>query len=374
MGPISRAGRNGPRLFQGGVRVTQNKASSQPPAGNAVSTINDVARLAGVSIKTVSRVMNNEPNVREETRAKVKEAAALLHYRPNLLARSLAGSRSFLIGLLYDNPSSSYVIDTQEGVIRRSRLSGYHVLSEPQDSLAPDLGRAIASLLATIRLDGVVLTPPLCDMGQVLDAIEAAGVPYVRVTPTTFPGRSAYVDMDDVRAAYDMTRYLLDRGHRDIGFVRGHPEHGSSHRRYEGYTRAMKEAGLTPRPNHIAQGFNSFASGQAAAKSLFAAADDLPSAVFASNDDMAFGVMAYAQQHGVRVPDQVSVVGFDDNPGAMIIWPHLTTIRQPVADLAYAAADILLSRADAGEGVALRAASRLLPFELVRRESDREAG
>ncbi|MDI7775349.1 LacI family DNA-binding transcriptional regulator [Asticcacaulis sp. EMRT-3] len=337
-----------------------------------MSTINDVARLAGVSIKTVSRVMNNEPNVREETRTKVKEAAALLHYRPNLLARSLAGSRSFLIGLLYDNPSSSYVIDMQEGVISRCRDSGYHVLSEPQDSLAPDLGRAISSLLATIRLDGVILTPPLCDMGQVLDAVEAAGVPYVRVSPSTFPGRSAYVEMDDVQAAYDMTRYLLDRGHTDIGFVRGHPEHGSSHRRYEGYIRAMNEASLKPRLNHMAQGYNSFASGQAAARSLFSDAGDLPTAVFASNDEMAFGVMAYAQQTGIRVPDQVSVVGFDDTPGSLIIWPHLTTIRQPVTDLAHAAADLLLSRAENGEGARLHTRSRLLPFELQRRDSDRK--
>jgi LacI family transcriptional regulator len=355
--------------------VTQNKAQGQretmTPTSGAVSTINDVARLAGVSIKTVSRVMNNEPNVREETRSKVREAAALLHYRPNLLARSLAGSRSFLIGLLYDNPSSSYVIDMQEGVIRRCRESGYHVLSEPQDSLAPDLGRAIASLLATIRLDGVVLTPPLCDMGQVLDAVEQANVPYVRVSPSTFPGRSAYVDMDDVLAAYEMTRYLIDRGHRDIGFVRGHPEHGSSHRRFAGYTRAMNEAGLKPRPGHIAQGYNSFASGHEAAQDLLADVHDLPTAVFASNDEMAFGVMAHAQQAGIRVPDQVSVVGFDDTPGSMIVWPHLTTIRQPVTDLAYAAADMLLSRTDSGEGQPLRAASRLLPFELVRRESDR---
>lgn len=341
------------------------------PGGNTVSTINDVARLAGVSIKTVSRVMNNEPNVREETRSKVKEAAALLHYRPNLLARSLAGARSFLIGLLYDNPSSSYVIGMQEGVIRRCRENGYHVLSEPQDSLAPDIGRAVTSLLATIRLDGVILTPPLCDMGQVLDAVEAAGVPYVRVSPSAYPGRSAFVEMDDVQAAYDMTRYLIDRGHRDIGFVRGHPEHGSSHRRHEGYMRAMSEAGLNPRANHIAQGFNSFTSGQDAARTLFTDNDDLPTAVFAGNDDMAFGVMAYAQQHGIRVPDQVSVVGFDDTPGSMIIWPHLTTIRQPVTDLAFAAADLLLSRNEEGEG-SLRTASRLLPFDLVRRDSDRD--
>ncbi|MDV6331935.1 LacI family DNA-binding transcriptional regulator [Asticcacaulis sp. 201] len=338
--------------------------------GNAVSTINDVARLAGVSIKTVSRVMNNEPNVREETRTKVKDAANLLHYRPNLLARSLAGARSFLIGLLYDNPSSSYVIDLQSGVIARCRESGYHVLSEPQDSLAPDLGRAIASLLATIRLDGVILTPPLCDMAMVLEAVEAAGVPYVRVSPYAYPGRSAQVEMDDSLAAYKMTQHLLGLGHRDIGFVRGHPEHGSSHRRYEGFLQAMNEAGLTPRSDWIKQGFNSFASGIDAAKALFETRTDLPTALFASNDEMAFGIMAYAQQIGVKIPDQVSVVGFDDTPGSTVIWPHLTTIRQPVVDLAYAAADILLSRANGDDDApVLTRVSRLLPFELVQRDS-----
>lgn len=336
----------------------------------AVSTINDVARLAGVSIKTVSRVMNNEPNVREETRTKVKEAATLLHYRPNLLARSLAGARSFLIGLLYDNPSSSYVIDMQSGVIARCRENGYHVLSEPQDSLAPDIGQAIASLLATIRLDGVILTPPLCDMAVVLQAIEAAGVPYVRVSPSLFPGRSAMVEMDDVQAAYEMTKHLLGLGHTDIGFVRGHPEHGSSHNRYNGFIKAMHEAGIELPSHRIAQGYNSFTSGLEAARTLFRDSSNLPSAIFASNDEMAFGIMAYAQQTGVRIPDEVSVVGFDDTPGAMVIWPHLTTIRQPVADLAYAAADLLLSRANLDEdGPRFQESSRLLPFELVGRES-----
>lgn len=352
--------------------MTQIKApaAKEPSVSSAVSTINDVARLAGVSIKTVSRVMNDEPNVREETRTKVKEAAARLHYRPNLLARSLAGSRSFLIGLLYDNPSSSYVIDLQQGVIERCRQSGYHVLSEPQDSLAPDIGRAIASLLATIRLDGVILTPPLCDMAVVLDAVEAAGVPYVRVSPSLFPGRSALVEMDDTQAAYEMTQFLLGQGHRDIGFVRGHPEHGSSHRRYDGFIKAMHEVGAEPHSRRIAQGFNSFASGLEAAKALFMDTARLPTAVFASNDEMAFGVMAYAQQTGVRVPDQVSVVGFDDTPGSMIIWPHLTTIRQPVTDLAYAAADMLLSRASADEDAPnFSDTRRELPFELVMRES-----
>ncbi len=337
---------------------------------NSVSTINDVARLAGVSIKTVSRVMNNEPNVREETRAKVKDAANLLHYRPNLLARSLAGSRSFLIGLLYDNPNASYVTDLQRGVIGRCRESGYHVLTEPQDATAPDLERAISGLLATIRLDGVVLTPPLCDMAVVLQTVEAAGVPYVRVAPFLHPGRSASVRMDEARAAYDMTQTLLKAGHRDIGFVLGHPEHGGAHQRYEGFVKAMREAGVEPRSAWVKQGYFSFDSGVEAARSYFAEGAERPTAIFASNDEMAFGIMAYAQQIGVRMPDEMSIVGFDDAPGSALIWPHLTTIRQPVAELAYMAADILLRHANGeDEGAPLGDVARMLPFELVTRDS-----
>lgn len=343
-----------------------------PPPGtapNTVSTINDVARLAGVSIKTVSRVMNDEPNVRDETRAKVKEAANLLHYRPNLLARSLAGSRSFLIGLFYDNPVPSYVYDLQMGAIKRCRRSGYHLLAEPQDSHAPDLERSIAGLLATIRLDGVILTPPLCDMAVVLQTVEAAGVPYVRVAPFLYPGRSACVRMDDTRAAFEMTDHLLKLGHTDIGFVLGHPEHGASHLRYEGFVKAMREAGLEPRAEWVKQGYFTFDSGVDAAKALFAGTRR-PTAVFASNDVMAFGMMAHAQQIGLKVPEDVSIVGFDDTPGSTLIWPHLTTIRQPIEDLAHEAADILLVRANGDDdGAHLGQTSRLLPFELITRKS-----
>ena len=351
--------------------VTLTKAPPVNTATNAVSTINDVARLAGVSIKTVSRVMNDEPNVRDETRAKVKEAANLLHYRPNLLARSLAGSRSFLIGLLYDNPVPSYVYDLQIGAITRCRQSGYHLLAEPQDSHAPDLERAIAGLLATIRLDGVILTPPLCDMAVVLQTVEAAGVPYVRVAPFLYPGRSACVRMDDARAAYEMTEHLLKLGHSDIGFVLGHPEHGASHLRYEGFVKAMREAGLGPRAEWVKQGYFTFDSGVEAAKLLFAG-PERPTAVFASNDVMAFGMMAHAQQIGLKVPDDVSIVGFDDTPGSTLIWPHLTTIRQPIEDLAHEAADILLLRASGEDnGAHFSETTRLLPFELIQRRSAR---
>lgn len=356
--------------------VTQIKAPADSVklapgmAANTVSTINDVARLAGVSIKTVSRVMNNEPNVREETRAKVKEASSLLHYRPNLLARSLAGSRSFLLGLLYHNPVPTYINDMHRGVIERCRQNGYHLLAEPQEMHGSELERSIAGLLATIRLDGVILTPPLCDMAVVLQTVEAANVPYVRVAPFLYPGRTASVRMDETRAAHEMTQYLLGRGHRDIGFIMGHPEHGGSHLRYQGFVTAMREAGIEPRAEWIKQGYFTFDSGVEAARALFAKGFARPTAIFSSNDDMAFGIMSVAQQQGIRVPQDLSIVGFDDTPGCTLIWPHLTTIRQPITDMAYAAADILLSRNSAeDEAPAFEDTTRELPFTLIERDS-----
>ncbi len=348
-------------------------ARAAPGTPNAVSTINDVARLAGVSIKTVSRVMNNEPNVREETRSKVKDAANLLHYRPNLLARSLAGSRSFLLGLLYHNPVPTYINEMHRGVIERCRQNGYHLLAEPQDLHSGELERSIAGLLATIRLDGVILTPPLCDMAVVLQTVEAANVPYVRVAPFLYPGRTATVRMDETRAAYEMTQYLQKLGHRNIGFVMGHPEHGGTHLRYQGFVSAMREAGLEPRAEWVKQGYFSFESGVEVGNAFFAKGATRPTAIFSSNDDMAFGMMSVAQQMGVKIPDDVSIVGFDDTPGCTLIWPHLTTIRQPVHDMAYAAADILLSRNSVDENAPpFTAVTRELPFTLIERDSARK--
>jgi LacI family transcriptional regulator len=335
------------------------------------STINDVARLAQVSIKTVSRVMNDEANVREDTRAKVKDAAKQLNYRPNLLARSLAGARSFLIGLLYDNPNPAYVNDLQAGVISRCRQSDYHLLCEPQDSQNPDLGRSITGLLATIRLDGVILTPPLCEMTVVLEAVEAAGVPYVRLSPHIYPNRSAAVRMDEFGAALTMTQHLLAKGHKDIGYVMGHPEHGGSHQRYEGFIRALRDIGKEPRTEWVKQGYFTFDSGLEAARLMFAGTKR-PTAVFAANDYMAFGVMAHLQDIGLKVPDDVSVVGFDDAPGCRLVWPHLTTIRQPVFDMAAKAADILLKGAHGTLPTPMVETTAMLDFTLIERASVRD--
>ncbi len=329
-------------------------------------TIYDVARVAGVSIKTVSRVLNREPNVRPETRERVTAAAAALHYRPNVSARSLAGSRSYLLGLLYDNPSPAYVSDFQLGATVQCRKEGYHLVVEPIDSSAVDAGALVETMLAMLKLDGVILTPPVCDRPAVLAVLDRMGVPYVRIAPDRRVAHAAQVKMDDRRAAFEMTNLLFRLGHRDIGFIRGHPDHGASHLRFEGYEAAMTAQGQPVRADHVVQGYFSFRSGVDCAELLLSNVDR-PTAIFASNDDMALGVLTVASRQGLVVPRDLSVAGFDDTPSAAVVWPQLTTVRQPIAEMAAAAAEVLISRRMEDDHAL--PVDRLLDFKIVVRES-----
>lgn len=330
------------------------------------ATIKDVAVAAGVSFKTVSRVLNQEPNVREALQDRVRAAAAALGYVPNIAARDLAGGRSFLIGLMFDNPSEAYIGQAQTGAIARCRQTGHLLIVEPLES-ADDTQRTLDSILSHLRVDGLILTPPVCDNPMVLEAIERAGVRYVRIGPDRDLDRAPFVAMDDVAAACDLTRHLLDLGHRDIGFIKGHPGHGATSRRLEGFLRAMTEAGLTVASNRIQPGAFSFESGMAAAETLLGG-PDRPTAIFASNDDMALGVMSAASRAGLSVPDDLSVAGFDDSPAAQMAWPQLTTIRQPVAAMSAAAVDMLVEAKAPGR-VREPIANRWLGYQLIARGS-----
>ena len=330
-----------------------------PPA---TITIVDVAKRAGVSIKTVSRVLNREPNVREATREKVTSAATELNYTPNVAARTLAGSRSYLLGLLFDNPSLSYIGDMQMGALRQCRLSGHHLIVEPFHAEGEDVGARIRALIATLKTDGLILTPPVSDHPEVLAALDEAGAAYVRVAPYHDPAHGASVHMDDAAAAYQMTQLLLADGHRDIGFILGHPEHGASQSRAEGYAAALAAAGLPYRAALVRQGFFSFRSGVEAAEALLSG-PNRPTAIFASNDDMALGVMSVANRLGLSVPKDLSIAGFDDTPSARVVWPQLTTVRQPIAEMGAAAAELLIERR------AVTGQAMLLDFEIVRRDS-----
>ena len=329
----------------------------------ARSTITDVALNAGVSIKTVSRVLNGERAVKAETRARVQAAMRDMSYSPSLSARSLAGSRAYLLALVWDNPSAEYISDLQRGAAARCRASGRHLLAEPIDG--EPVGEALSRLVAAVRVDGLILSPPICDDLEALAVLEAADTPYVRVAPTRETGRSASVGMNDEAAAYAMTRRLLDLGHADIAFVRGHPEHGAAERRHAGFLTAVRERGIEVGAERMPQGWFSFRSGVRAGEALMALSPR-PTAVFAANDDMALGVLAAAARLGITAPEQLSVAGFDDTAMARSVWPELSTVRQPVAEMAAAAADLLitgLARPAAGEA----APHRTLGFDILMR-------
>ncbi len=330
-------------------------------------TIIDVAKRAGVSFKTVSRVLNREKNVHVHTRDRVLAAAAELGYRPNFGARSLAGARSYLIGLFIDNPSFAYMGKVQLGAMSRCRPDGYHLLLETLDIGAPDAGADLERLLSAVRLDGLILAAPICDNTVVLDALEARAIPYVRLSPNHDPDRAPWVGMDDAGAAAEMTRRLLQLGHREIGFVEGPAGHGASALRRQGFLATLAEAGVAPRLDLIRPGRFDFRSGLEAADAMLDQPHP-PTAIFASNDEMALGVTMAAHRRGLNIPADLSIAGFDDIPAATTIWPRLTTVRQPIFEMAAAAADMIISgqakTRDAGWPP-----RRLLDFEVVIRDS-----
>lgn len=324
-------------------------------------TISDVSRLAGVSIKTVSRVLNREKRVAEATRARVNAAVASLNYRPNVAARTLAGHRSFQIALACDNPSPYYVYEMQSGIRDRCQIDGVRMIAQPYDHDSERLLDDIESLVDASGVDGLILTPPATDYPEVLALMARRNVRFVRVSPGTDLDLTASVFIDNVGAAAAMTRHLLALGHRRIGFISGHASYATSTQRLEGYRAALDDADIAFDPQLVRPGDYDFASGADAAEALLALRDP-PSAIFAANDDMAAGALSVAHRRGLSVPAQLSIAGFGDDAVSRMVWPPLTTIRQPTRTLGYQAADLLL----AGE---FQIERREVPFELVRRES-----
>lgn len=333
----------------------------------ARTTIDDVAAAAGVSIKTVSRVLNDEPGVRSETRNRVRDAIASLSYRPSLPARSLAGKRSNLLGLVYDNPSANYVFDVQSGAMARCRNAHLRLFIQSCNDLGGESVEEVLAMIDQTHVDGLVVTPPLSSDPALIAALDERRLPYVRLAPDDTSKGGPCVIMDDEAAAHDMTAHLLGLGHRRIGFVAGHPDHPSSRLRRRGYQAALDAADVGA-SQPIEQGYNDTASGYEAGRRLLSAAER-PTAIFASNDDMAAGVVQAAHELGIDVPRQLSVAGFDDSQIAAIVWPALTTIRQPAYEMAFTAAGLLI---DLIRGRPAPARTELA-YTLVQRGSTAEA-
>ncbi len=335
-------------------------------SGNVV-TIHDVARHAGVSPMTVSRVINSETNVRDETRAKVNASIKTLRYSPNLAARSLASADTVHIGLLYANSTAAYLSELLLGSLEQSSLSGCQLVLEQCEDLESER-KAVQRLIAG-GVDGVILPAPLGDSEDALKTVTSAGIPAVLVTSgRPAPGFSA-VSINDFEAAREMTRHLLSLGHRRIGFINGHPGHSASAQRFRGYMEGMTEAGLEVGADQVAQGFFTYRSGLEAAERLLSNSFN-PTAIFASNDDMAAATMAIAHRKGLDVPRDIAIAGFDDTPLATMVWPELTTVRRPISDMAREAVRLLIEQVRAKRtGTTQPVEHKLLKFTLVKRES-----
>jgi LacI family transcriptional regulator len=331
-------------------------------------TIADVAKLAGYSPMTVSRVINGESRVKLETRENVMAAVRQLNYAPNSAARSLAGGDQLRVALVFDNPSASYLSELLLGALEKTSRSNIHLEVHRCEnmSLAPDL----ITKLAKNGTDGFILPPPLCDDQQVVDLANELGVVAVAVGPGKVAGTHAAVLIDDFNAARDMTTHIIEQGHQRIGFITGNPEQVASERRLSGYLEALQRYSIERADELIVQGRFTYRSGLAAAEKLLSL-DERPTAIFASNDDMAAAAVAVAHREGLDVPSDISICGFDDTEMASTIWPELTTIRQPIREMTAWAVEaaVKVLRAQRSS-IATPALREEMPYQLIKRDSD----
>jgi len=313
---------------------------------------------------TVSRVMNGRSGVSAETRIAVEEAIKALAYTPNVAARNLVTSNELRIGVIYSNPSAAFMSDFLTGVFEEASARGARlILLKGEGGRAP----ATAALedLASSGISGVLLAPPLGEAPEVLRVLRDAGCIMATVGAYQSPD-TICVRIDDRAASYQMTRYLLDLGHRRLGFILGNPDQAASAERMAGFYAAVRETGGVV--VQVVQGDFTYMSGLVAAEQLLGASEP-PTAIFASNDDMAAAVVSVAHRRHLDVPNELTVAGFDDTTAAITLWPPLTTIHQPVRALAAEAMSLLIAEICLQGRKSRVPRERILEHELVERQS-----
>lgn len=311
----------------------------------------------------MARVVNGETSVRPATAARVREAIAQLEYQPNAAARSLAGTRSYLIGAITANPSPHYMIALHRGAAEACRARGYHLALEEVRIHEPTLAADFERNLLSARFDGVFISPPATDCGVILDLLDKHGVRYIRLDPATELDRSDRIIADDASGVAALVRHFWELGHRKFGLINGPEAHRAAAVRREAFLTEVERLGGSP--DLVAQvgGSFLFESGFDGGKKLLSAANR-PTAIFATNDEVAAGAVAAASDLGLKVPRDVAVAGFDDSDVAGYVWPPLTTIRQPIVDYSRIAVEMLIAPRAEGEPLVIR-----LPVELVIRKS-----
>lgn len=353
------------------VKNRQNGSKSK-----RLATITDVAIEAGVSVMTVSRVINQNSSVRPANVKKVQDAIARINYQPNIGARALSGRQTFQFLMIYNNPNIAWMGGLMNGVLKACRRIGYHLSVEFQEGIDSHSSKTsftsdeIVNLVSTSRVDGVILPPPICFDQKVLDVIREIDIPCVRIAGVPARGFDLRVSIDNYAAGYEIADYLIGVGHTNIAFIKGPEISVASGLRFDGFTAAMRNQGLTIRGSNVATGNFDLESGYDCALKLLRQ-KNRPTAIFASNDEMTAGLLAVVHELKISVPDQLSVAGFDDAMIAHSVWPALTTIRAPLQAIGEMSVELLAGyireKRDNPEGLKPKALA--LPYELIIRGS-----
>ncbi len=336
-------------------------------------TIRHVAAAAGVSLQTVSRVINNEASVRPETKQRVQAAIDRLGYVPSIAAQRMSGSRSYLILAVNDRDrtiadwqarqGTDWVDQMLLGGMLKCAEHGYRMIFELVDTHSDHVERELGAAIAALQPDGIILTPPHSDNRQIVDFLCEQAVPFVRIGSRRQDSGIA-VSMDDEGSAHAATRHLIAHGHARIGFIAGPPDYELSGWRVDGWRAAMAAAGLDT-TGLLAAGDFSHASGRAAALRLLDP-PDRPTAIIASNDQMAIATLEVARELGLAVPDDLSLISFDNTPIVQFARPPLTAIDQSIAATVALAVDLIIASL---KGDAAPAALPVVPSTLIERAS-----
>ena len=334
------------------------------------ATIRDVAKLAGCSIKTVSRVINDEPYVTEETRAKVQAAIRAVGYAPNISAKRLAENKSYMICLLmypgFYQPASELLTR----ILDIGYEENYDILIQPYFPPHARSKRKLVSLIYERRIDGFVTTPPLDADEFVADMLETYKVPYVQINPFERRPEVPSVTAEDTRGAFDQTAYLISLGHRRIAFLTGPRNMRASGDRLAGYRAALEAHGILYDEGLVHNSEWTFDGGYTLARVLLDLPEP-PTAIFAGNDEPAYGVIYAAQEMGLAIPGQLSVCGYDNLSFSDQIWPGLTTVHQPSDEMVELATRLLI---DLLKGRVTEKKDITIPSRLVMRGSTAPPG
>lgn len=331
-------------------------------------TVTDIAREAGVSLKTASRALNNSPHVREEKKQAVLNAARKFNFRPNISARQLASRRSYVITHFYDNVNTDYVSRIYTGMQQACHRHGYYAVAETTDSTKKGYIRKTLEYVEAFNIDGLLLSPPTCDDPELIKELKKQGIKTVLISPQELKKDDYLVYVDEEKAAFEITEHIINLGHEKIAFLGALQTHKAATERENGFRRAVEKHGLDVNANNVWTGDFSMESGH---KAYFDIVKKVPgvSAIVAANDDMAMGVVMAALNDGKKVPDDISVSGYDNSRFSSLFWPSLTTVSQPVVEMADHATNLLI-RLISGEQIADR--RHEFECEMILRNSTKE--